>query len=297
MDATLRGDSPPRVDSISVGGGASQDSVQSAHSPIPRPPLTVANGNNVTHSPRSHRHRELPPVPAPSHASSNAPELPPEIPSRHHSSSAPLHLPPPRHAVRPDASHARGPISPPPKPTNVTRPHLPVPTSSATKSNPSRRPVPGRDRPPPSASRGASQTAINPVNKGRGGGGGAPRPALPQRMPVGHTLSREQPISPTPSESSINDMVSRVQIDGDRLLNMVNSGEPVLAYVEDYATLVQDMVEKAPSTGGVQLRLCLANLRGQIGALRDSSTQNNRSKLSETLGIVLTKTKQLSTYL
>ena len=248
MDATLRGDSPPRVDSISVGGGASQDSVQSAHSPIPRPPITVANGNNVTHSPRSHRHRELPPVPAPSH-SSHAQELPPEIPSRHHSSSsAPHHLPPPRHAVRPDASHGRGPISPPPKP-GASRP---VPTPSSTKPNPSRRPVPGRDRPPPSGSRGASQT-MNPVNKGRGGGGGASRPALPQRMPVGHALSREQPISPTPSESSITDMVSRVQIDGDKLLDMVNSGEPVLAYVEDYATLVQDMVEsEEPSSGGVQ---------------------------------------------
>ena len=295
MDATLRGDSPPRVDSISVGGGASQDSIQSAHSPIPRPPLTVANGNNVTHSPRSHRHRELPPVPAPSHASSHAPELPPEIPSRHHSSSsaAPLHLPPPRHAVRPDASHARGPISPPPPRTSATRPTVPT---SSTRPNPSRRPVAGRDRPPPSGSRGASQAAMNPVNQGRGSGG-APRPAPPQRVPVGNTQSREQPISPTPSESSITDMVSRVQIDGDKLLNMVNSGESVLAYLEDYATSVQDMVEKAPSTGGVQLRLCLANLRGQIGALRDSSTQNNRSKLADTLGIVLSKTKQLSTYL
>lgn len=81
---------------------------------------------------------------------------------------------------------------------------------------------------------------------------------------------------------------------------MLAAKEPLLTYLEDYATLIQDMVEQAQATvtsgGGVPLRLCLANLRGQVGALRDSSTQNNPTKLSDTLKIVLSKTQQLSSF-
>ena len=332
VDATLRGDSPPRVDSISVGmasvgSGHSQDSPRSTHSPVPRSPA-IANGNNVTHSPRSHRHRELPPVPG------SNPDIPaPDVPARNHSSSSlsasSHHLPPPRFPGRPESSghsgssRGRGPISPPPPISTASsapppsRPHPgtarpnPVPVTSAASSSTNRSlpppRVPASGRPPvgerrqhplparpsvPVSSSTTTRGQTNSASRGRGS-----RPAVPVRPPVGHTLSRGPQ---SPEAATVQNMISRVQTDGNRLLEMLAAKEPLLTYLEDYATLIQDMVEQAQATvtsgGGVPLRLCLANLRGQVGALRDSSTQNNPTKLSDTLKIVLSKTQQLSSF-
>lgn len=322
VDATLRGEqTQPRFNSISVEDPTPKN--------FPRPPRpAVINGGSNT-SPKQPQHhgvrgRGLPPTPS---SDQLAGERPPEVPSRNHASahqvcSGPTPhqsghtVPPPRHAGRrlsddhpagrsvrsptspPAMASSTSPVPPPGHPSRSFNPSSSQTSLSSTSSSSSRPPLPkrpGRERPPVSPVRGME---------------GPPRPLPPPGRPAGSSqASRNRPpvVSRTPSKPSlpenarIVEHLSQIDQEAYRLLDLINSGDPALHLIEAFAGNVQEAIEEVQGLpnhgGGLQFTLCLANLRGIVGALRDANTQSDRNKLNETIKSALSKTKQLSGYL
>lgn len=295
VEATLRGDSvPPRMDSISV------DTItppRLTHKPPP-------HLNGSTNSPRSNTRRDLPPIPN---------DNPQTISNRNHIPTRPGPPNPPVTKVQSNdltpsqvapmwGIRRTGSNSTAVNSSQVSK-TTPFSTSSTTSSNLPPVPV----RPLPSAPVPKPQLYPKPPGQmGRPGqlsspssSSSRPKPPIPKKAPgLGKTISRS---TVKPDDMSFEEKIQKIQEDAPSLINSANQHRPGLTRsLSDFTELVEAVVSDAQSStndSSVQFKRCIAALRSQIGALRESTYNNDTIKLVKIIEMVVTKTQQLSSHL
>ena len=100
--------------------------------------------------------------------------------------------------------------------------------------------------------------------------------------------------------TSLSELIDRIQQEGPSLSQAVHSGSSVTVLLADFASYVDGVIEKSQSASNdssVQFKRCVAALRSNAGALRDSEIQKDRTKLIKIIDTAVTKTQQLSSHL
>ena len=104
-----------------------------------------------------------------------------------------------------------------------------------------------------------------------------------------------------PDDMSFEEKIQKIQEDAPSLINSANQHKPGLTRsLSDFTELVEAVVSDAQSStndSSVQFKRCIAALRSQIGALRESTYNNDTIKLVKVIEMVVTKTQQLSSHL
>lgn len=269
VEATLRGENPPRFDSISV------DTPPASHVSFTQK-RTQSNGG---HPPRP---------PLPSIPRQDQPEVPPPR-SRG--------LPPP--PINRSGNTQQDEMPRPPPPRGARKPSI----DSASNSNPL---IPARPKPPPpgkpvQTSPGAA-VGISPKKATLPKPSIAPKPPIKGPKPVlqkkttGLSLGLSRP-----EEMSLTEKIERIQSNAPLLIESIHQQKPNLQRdLTDFAQLVSYIIDEAQvadNDSTVTFKRCIAVLQSQRGALTDSGLQSDPVKLSKAVEVLVTKTQLLSSHL